>query len=251
MVMKDCFEFYNNLINTFKEYIDGKIPLDSEIKISCRVLDPNEAIGNPKRKDFPLLNGKEVLIEADFNGFKGQAYTDSPAIFNGTISEVLNLDLEKNSSKAILVATINAVVRFLEQSIKTVHCKDEEPTECAKKISEFLRGKDYKKILLIGYQPAIADALNEDFELIVLDRNKDNVGKNINNLVIYDGYKDSGHLFGKVDIILSTGSTIANGSIADILQNAKAYKKDIYFYGTTIAGAAHLLKLNRLCFEAH
>ena len=242
--MENNFEFYNNLINTFKKYIGGKIPLDSEIKVSCRALDPSEAIGNPKRKDFPLLNGKEVLIEADFNGYKGQAYTDSPVIFNGTILEVLNLDLEMNSSKAILIATINAVVRFLEQSIKTVHCKDEEPTECAQKISEFLRDKDYKKILLIGYQPAIVDALIEDFELIVLD-------KNINNLTIYDGYKENCSLFGNVDVILSTGSTIANGSIADILHNAKTYKKDIYFYGTTIAGAAHLLKLNRLCFEAH
>lgn len=249
--MENNFSFYNNLIDTFKKYISGKITIDSEIKVSCRELDPSEAIGNPKRKDFPLLNGKEVLIEADFDGFKGQAYTDIPTIFNGNILEVLNLDLEKNSSNAILIATINAVVRSLEQNLKTVHCKDEEPTKCAQKIEEFLMEKKYKKVLLIGYQPAIANALKDNFELIVLDRNKENIGKNKNNLIIYNGYKDNWSLFGRVDVILSTGSTIANGSIAEILHNAKTYKKDIYFYGTTIAGAAHLLKLNRLCFKAH
>lgn len=69
--MENELDFYNTLIDTFKAYIQAKIPLDSAVQLSCRALDPGEAIGNPKRQDFPLLGGREVLIEANFNGFKG------------------------------------------------------------------------------------------------------------------------------------------------------------------------------------
>lgn len=71
------------------------------------------------------------------------------------------------------------------------------------------------------------------------------------HLTIHDGYQDHSAWFAQADAVLSTGSTIANGSIVDILHHAKTLKKDLYFYGTTIAGAAHLLKLNRLCFESY
>ena len=72
-----------------------------------------------------------------------------------------------------------------------------------------------------------------------------------NGIFIEDGYENSNYLYDKVDVILSTGSTIVNGSIVDIIDRAKIYNKDLYFYGTTIAGASLLLGLNRLCFKAH
>jgi uncharacterized protein (DUF4213/DUF364 family) len=137
----------------------------------------DEAIGNPERKDYPLLQGKEVLLEADYRGFKGQAYTDSPSNFSGSIKDILNLGINKETCRAILIATINAVLRSLNNEINTKHCKDEEPTLCAEKICEFLLCKGCKKVLMIGFQPAIAEALKNNFELIVLDRNKENIAK--------------------------------------------------------------------------
>jgi len=82
---------------------------------------------------------------------------------------------------------------------------------------------------MIGFQPAIADALKEKFELILLDRNKDNIGKYKNGILIYNGYKNSDYLYDKVDIVLATGSTIVNGSIVDIIDKATIYNKDLYF----------------------
>jgi len=77
------------------------------------------------------------LLEADYKDFKGQAYTDKPSNFSGSINEILNLDINKDTSRAILIATINAVLRSLNNEIKIKHCKDEEPIECAHKISNF------------------------------------------------------------------------------------------------------------------
>ena len=244
-------QFYYKLVELFKNYTNDKVSFDDKVDINCRALTINEAIGNPKRTDYPLLRGKEVLLEADYKGFKGQAYTDKPSNFNGSIKEILNLDINKETCRAILIATINAVLRSLNNEIKTKHCKDEEPTECAKKICEFFLSNEYKKILLIGFQPAIADALKENFELIVLDRNEENIGKIKNGILIHDGYENNDLLYSKVNAALATGSTIVNGTIVGIIEKAKIYNKDLYFYGTTIAGASLLLGLNRLCFNAH
>ena len=249
--MNEVVQFYIDLIKKFREYIKNTVSFDENIEISCKALSAIEAIGNPERKDYPLLQGKEVLLEADYRGFKGQAYTDSPSNFSGSIKDILNLDINKETCRAILIATINAVLRSLNNEINTKHCKDEEPTECAHNINNFLLNKGYKKILMIGFQPAIADALKNNFEFIVLDRNKENIGKKKNGVFIEDGYENSDYLYDKVDVILSTGSTIVNGSIFDIIDKAKLYNKDLYFYGTTIAGASILLGLNRLCFKAH
>ena len=81
---------------------------------------------------------------------------------------------------------------------------------------------------MLGFQPAIADGIKEKFELIVLDRDKENIGKERNGVFIDDGYENSDYLYDKVDVILSTGSTIVNGSIIGIIDRAKMYNKDLY-----------------------
>jgi hypothetical protein len=44
------------------------------------------------------------------------------------------------------------------------------------------------------------------------------------------------------DLLLVTGTTLVNDTISPLLG-----KKDIVFYGTTIAGAAHLMGWERFC----
>ena len=46
------------------------------------------------------------------------------------------------------------------------------------------------------------------------------------------------------DLVLCTGSTVCNGSIVNFLH----LKDKILFYGTTLAGAAALMGLPRICF---
>ncbi|WMJ87964.1 hypothetical protein [Anaerocolumna sp. MB42-C2] len=46
------------------------------------------------------------------------------------------------------------------------------------------------------------------------------------------------------DLVLCTGSTICNGSIVNFLN----LDKEVLFFGTTLAGAAQMLSLKRVCF---
>jgi hypothetical protein len=46
----------------------------SKVNVTVRGLSPVEAIGSPSRSDFPILMGCEVMIQADFMGFKGAGF---------------------------------------------------------------------------------------------------------------------------------------------------------------------------------
>lgn len=128
----------------------------------------------------------------------------------------------------------------------TVHCKDEEPEECAFSIAKYFEKYNEKNILIIGYQPAIIENLKKsNYNIRVLDLNPENIGNLRYDILIEDGiiYKEA---ISWCDIILCTGSTIINKSIENFLNTGKT----VYFYGTTIAGASEILKLNRLCFKS-
>ena len=56
--------------------------LESEVNITAKILTPDEAIGETERKDYPLLQGKEYLMQADFKGALGQAFTDKKLRLN-------------------------------------------------------------------------------------------------------------------------------------------------------------------------
>jgi len=46
------------------------------IGLVAAALSPEEAIGNPEDRDYPLIVGKERLMQAEFRGALGQAFTD-------------------------------------------------------------------------------------------------------------------------------------------------------------------------------
>lgn len=53
--------------------------------VTCRALSPEEAIGTTRRKDFPILTGKEVMLQAQVGDGRGQVFTSSPSMFDGTL----------------------------------------------------------------------------------------------------------------------------------------------------------------------
>ena len=61
------------------------------VQVKIVPLSAEQAIGNPQRDDFPLLKGKEVVIEAQFRGSFGHAFTSQPGEFKGTIDEINHL----------------------------------------------------------------------------------------------------------------------------------------------------------------
>lgn len=231
----------------------GKIVVENNlregnVRISAKTLSAEEAIGNPERGDFPLLKGKERLMQAEFNGSLGQAFTDMYGNFEGTLQNVLDMELKNNFRRAIFIATLNAVMRHLGLIDGTIHCKNNGPEECSEELIKFI-SENYgrPKTALFGFQPAFAEHCAKRFELKILDQDKENIGREKFGVMILDGNKNTKKALEWCDMALVTGTTIANGTAESILQMADAERKPVVFYGVTIAGVAKLLNLERFC----
>ncbi len=212
--------------------------------VSACDLTPEEAIGKPDRDDYPLLKGKEVMMEARFRSGVGQAFTDQPGRFEGTLGDVLHMTLDTNFRRAVFVATLNAVMRSLNQVEATVHCKDQEPAMCAQKLPEYIRSRyGSPKIAFVGLQPALVQALSDaGFELRVTDLNPENIGQIRCGAHIGDAALNADHVRW-ADIVLSTGSVLVNDTYRELQQG-----KPVIYYGVTVAGLAKLFDLSRICF---
>lgn len=216
------------------------------VEISAKPLSKEEAIGNTKRKDFPIIVGREVMVEAKFLDGKGQAFTSAPKTFSGSIKDMLEMDIMNDDyARSLFIASLNAVSNHLGFCNCSVHCRDNGPEECGKKMAEYIKlnYKD-KKIALIGYQPAILENISKENPVKVLDLNPDNIGKEKHGAMIYDGIEDYESIMNWADVVLCTGSTICNGTIVDFLN----LDKEVLFYGTSLAGIANFLKAKRVCF---
>lgn len=216
------------------------------VTVRARGLTPEEAIGHTQRTDYPILTGKEVMLMAEFRGAMGQAFTDAPAHFEGSLDQVLALDLEGDPhSRGLFIATLNAVMKYLGRADNTVHCRDGGPELCARHMAQWVADAyGAPKIALVGFQPALIAALSQRFPLKVLDLNPDNIGKEKDGCPVLDGASGRQEAVDWADLVLCTGSTLCNGTIVDYLD----LDKEVVFFGTTLAGAAPILGLKRACF---
>lgn len=210
--------------------------------VSARPLSPEEAIGKPDRTDFPILKGKEVMVEAVFKGSRAHAFTDMPGNFQGSLQSLLDLDLQNNLERAFFIAGFNAVMRHFRRASNTVHCRDSEPKTCAEQLPAFIK-ENFKnpKIAFVGFQPAMIEKLSPIFSLRVIDLDKDNIGASRFGLVI-EGPEKTEDVLSWGDIILATGSTCVNGTIVTFIN-----QKPVVFYGVTVAGPAMLHGYRRFC----
>jgi uncharacterized protein (DUF4213/DUF364 family) len=229
--------------------------LESEVNITAKILTPQEAIGETERKDFPLLQGKEFLIQADFKNALGQAFTDAPSNFKGKLKKIFELKLTDNSDRALFIATLNAVMRYVGAADKTIHCKNKEPELCAEDIARTIIDKYTADINvgIVGFQPAIIDNFSRRLpaqNVKVTDLDKDNINKIKYGVLIWDGREMVRELFKTSDVILATGSTVVNDSLSQLISLSEEYRKPLYLYGTTVAGAGKILNLERLCFQS-
>jgi len=217
--------------------------MDEMVKVvSARPLSPQEAIGKPDRTDFPILKGKEVMVEAVFRDSRGHAFTDMPGNFQGSLQAVMDLDLQTNFERAVFIATFNAVMREAGRILNTVHCRDRDPKICAEQMPDFIR-ENFKnpKIAFVGFQPAMLEQLSQSFMLRVIDLDEDNIGVDRFGVTI-EGPENTEDVLSWGDIIVATGSTCVNGTIGYFLN-----KKPVVFYGVTVAGPAALYGYHRFC----
>ena len=235
----------------FAAIVEQNDLLEQEVLVRVKPLSVEQAIGTPERDDFPLQKGKERIIEADFMGSPGQAFTDSFSDFKSDIAGLLDLDLTDRFNASVFIAAANAVLRQLGLTDRTVHCRDKEPTQCAPKLVEYLRQNhpEAKKVALVGLQPAMAVALGKEYELAILDLDPDNLGRQIGGATVRDGAADLEEVAAWADILVSTGSTLSNLSLDGVGDAAGG--KPVVLFGITIAGAASLLGLERFCPLGH
>ena len=235
----------------FVEIVTQNRLLDAYVSVLVKTLTPEEAIGEPGRRDFPIILGKERVVEAEVLGTKAHAFTDSPGEFVGDLKEVLNLPLISNRERSIYVATVNATLKYLNLIENTIHCKDEDPERCGKEIaSQLLKRYGKTKIGFIGLNPAIAENLVETFgaeKVRITDLNEQNVNSFKHGVKVWDGNDMTEKLIKQSDVILITGTTFVNGTFNYIMHCVQNYKKDFQIYGVTGAGICKLMGLNRIC----
>jgi len=231
--------------------ICAELKIDQTRPVTVRCLTPDEAIGAEASTEFVIKKGKERVIEANFDGAEGQAFTDHPSDWLGSLDELLQLDLTETGRRAIFTAGLNAVLRRLDRATGTIHCRNDEPSRCGEELTGVLYERfGVAHYGLIGLQPAILEAMGDGFgtsRLRIVDLNEDNIGQERFGVTVWDGEKDLQQLIDWCEVGVATGSSVVNGSINDLLKRFEAADKPLVFFGNTISGVAALLDLPRLC----
>lgn len=238
-------DFYGEIRQKLFELCRRKNLLSQPVAVRARVLTAEEAIGNPESDDFPLQKGKERLMQAEFLNALGQAFTDQYGDFEGILGDILDMSLENNFRRAVFVATGNAVLRYVNQVEGTVHCRDQGPKQCAVELVYYLKARyGSVRVAQIGFQPRMVESLAPEFPLRVLDLDPDNIGARKFGVII-EGPENTEEAIEWAEFLLVTGTTLVNGTLGSFLG-----RKPILFYGTSIAGGAHLMHWNRFCAKS-
>ena len=213
-----------------------------EVIIRATPLSPEQAIGNPEDKDYPLVRGTERLMQAEFRGSLGQAFTDMYGDFTGKLSDIVEMDLNNNFRRAIFISSLNAIMKHLGLIDQTVHCRDNQPRECSRELVSYIE-KNYgqPRVAMVGFQPRMVEALAKSFELRVTDMDQANIGQEKFGVRIDDPSQTEENLKW-CDIAVVTGTTIVNDTFKQF-----QIAKPVIFYGVTISGAAQLLGLKHFC----
>ena len=224
---------------------------DRDSRVVVAPLSPDEAIGPQADGEFAIRKGKERVVDAALCEARGQAFTDAPSRWAGTLNGLLSLELSASRERAVFVAAMNAVLRSMGIAEGTEHCKDEDPQRCGPEIARVLESRfGRRRVGLIGLQPAILRGLIERFgseAVRVLDLNPDNVGAVKHGVEVWDGERDLPRLVTRCEVGLATGSSLVNGTIDEIRRSFQVAGKPLVFFGNTISGAATLLGLDRIC----
>ncbi len=239
-------ELYQRLKEELRERVKRHRLNELPVVLQSRGLSADEALGSPLRRDYPILAGREVMLQAQFGDATGQAFTSAPSDFCGALEDILALDPENEArDRGLLVATLNAVLRFTGEIEHTVHCQSGDPERCAEAWAAHVRENfGSPRITLVGYQPALTARLSREFPLRVLDISPDFIGSRRSGILVEDGnekYRDA--VLDWPDLVLCTGSTICNGTFTQFLDIGRP----VLFYGVSGAAGSAIFGLPRFC----
>jgi uncharacterized protein (DUF4213/DUF364 family) len=234
---------YQKLHDYFVNLVKENHLETQEIIVRAKPLTPEEAIGNPEDKDYPLIVGRERMMQAEFRNTFGQAYTDMYGNYSDKLINIAEMQLKNNFHRAVFISSLNAVMRYLGLIDKTMHCRDDEPRECSSQLVEYIKKKyGNPRIAMVGFQPRMVESLGKSFNVKVTDMDYANIDTEKFGVTVQSPQKTKEHL-DWCQVAVVTGSTIVNGTIVDFLIN-----KPVIFYGVTISGAAKILGLENFCY---
>ncbi len=233
-------QIYARLKTALHQTIDERGLAGGDLTVRCRILETAEAIGSPEHTDYPIQSGREYMVEAQFRDSRGQAFSDSFENFNGKVEELSSIGTDTTARRAVFIAALNAVYRYCGLVERTVHCRDEEPGECAEQLNQVITPGE--KVALVGLQPRFLEQLARMGPVRVIDLDPRNIDSTRSGVQV-ESPGNQRDLLQWCDRILATGSTIVNGSIVDLLNSSKP----VVFFGVTISAAALILGLEVFC----
>lgn len=87
-----------------------KAAFDLDEPVTVRPLHPDEAVGQAADPDLAIRRGPEMVLQAEIGSGRGQAFTDQPRTWTGTVRQALALDLGVIWHRAQTVAVLNALL---------------------------------------------------------------------------------------------------------------------------------------------
>ena len=233
-------DIYNRMMNSFYDLQGTGALLDLPVRILADT-EPEQTL-RPDGDTPSSVSRPEYRVTAILLDHHGEAYTEHPMDFDGTLREALTLPCSDDGIDARTIAALNAAMSVLGQCPGTFSDDPAVHQQYADAICNYLiRNYGRSHIILVGYDGYFVKRfMEEELDFWTMDRDPDHITKDRFNHVIVNSGKynrESCFAWGKIFVI--TGSTLCNGTITQYLDQGK----DLLFYGITCAGASRLVPL--------
>ena len=242
-------EIYDKVIKEFCALPEVPEIMDEVITATISV-DPMDIMEVTENNERHLPSRSERRVEVNFRGTVGQAFTETPREFTGTIREVLERPFEGKGLDCVLVAMINAVMGHYDYIRGTCHCDRDGHESCGSKYRGYVQSLyEGAKIVIVGYQAFILRSLVHGKGTVwTMDRDYNNITKlRHDNVITNSGFENREAAKKWADLFICSGSMVCNGTLEQWIDTGVP----TVFYGVTIAGVAKLLNLRRICFAEH
>ena len=233
-------ELYQQILSAFYG-LEGADALLQETVSVTAAAEPERTL-RPEYEPFSGIARPEYCVTATLSGAKGEAYTENPEDFSGTLQQALEIPPTEKGISAVTIAALNAAVNYLHLAPGTFPEGEEARLQYADALCRFvLEHHGRENIVLVGYDGYLVKRfMDEGLIFWTMDKDPDNITQDRFHHVVVNNAKknrESSFVWGKFFIV--TGSSLCNGTIRHYLESGK----ELLFYGITCAGAATLLKL--------
>jgi uncharacterized protein (DUF4213/DUF364 family) len=159
----------------------------------------------------------------------------------------MKLPLKGVFERAVLISTVNAVLRHRGVLGGTAHCKSYGPDLCASWLKNWMTEQEVRRAGLVGARPELIEALVGVLgEERVMAADMMEAGNVFSGVEIMYG-TETQRIFECCQLVLASGSTLANGTIDGLFEAQRRHNRKLVFYGTSVAGTAYLMGLERWC----